>query len=76
MAGRIRRVLLAGCEPTPLQQSVEIQSGLSRALAAAVSRAIDMLESIATNKPHNRNGFGLEPVGAGILHESSRRAAL
>jgi hydrogenase maturation protease len=46
LGGKVDRLLLVGCEPTPLNDSADMQNGLSPAVAAAVPRAIEMIESI------------------------------
>ena len=48
LGGQLQRVLIVGCEPSPLDGD-EMQSRLSPAVAAAVPRAADLVESIVQN---------------------------
>ncbi len=45
MGGEVRRLLLVGCEPTPIDVE-EISMGLSTAVRAAVSEAASLIESL------------------------------
>ena len=60
LGGKVDRLLLVGCEPMPLEESTDMQSGLSPAVAAAVPRAIEMIESILESV---RTRQELEPAG-------------
>jgi hydrogenase maturation protease len=46
MGGRVDRLLVVGCEPTPLDASAEMQMGLSAAVRAAVDRAVPLVEAV------------------------------
>lgn len=48
MGGELGRILLVGCEPAPLE-SEEGKMGLSGPVEAAVSEAVDLVESLVTN---------------------------
>ncbi|HVX62162.1 MAG TPA: hydrogenase maturation protease [Pirellulales bacterium] len=45
LGGRVRHLLVVGCEPSPLE-GYDIQSGLSPPVAAAVNEAADLVESL------------------------------
>ncbi len=47
MGGRIGRVLLVGCEPTPFDSEHDVLEGLSPPLVTAVDQAADLIESLA-----------------------------
>ncbi len=47
LGGRVRRVLLVGCEPAPLQEDEEPEMGLSDPVRAAVEEAVALVESLA-----------------------------
>jgi hydrogenase maturation protease len=44
--GLVRRVLLVGCEPSPIDSERDIQMELSPPVLAAVDRAADLVESL------------------------------
>jgi len=46
MGGKIERLLLVGCEPTPDDAYEDMQSGLSAPVQAAVEEAIRLVESL------------------------------
>jgi hydrogenase maturation protease len=46
LGGRVDRLLVAGCEPTPLDASAEMQMGLSAPVRAAVDRAVPLIEAV------------------------------
>ena len=46
MGEPVRRVLLVGCEPTPLTDADDLSMGLSTAVAAAVEEAIRLIFSL------------------------------
>jgi hydrogenase maturation protease len=46
MGGQVGRLLLAGCEPTPLSEADELQTGLSDPVRAAVDEAVVLIESL------------------------------
>jgi hydrogenase maturation protease len=46
MGGKIERLLLIGCEPTPVDDYEEMQPGLSVPVRAAVEEAIPLMESL------------------------------
>jgi hydrogenase maturation protease len=47
MGGQVGRLLLVGCEPTPLNEADEMQTGLSGPVGAAVDEAVVLAESLA-----------------------------
>ena len=47
MGGELKRILLVGCEPAPLE-SEEGHMGLSEAVEAAVDEAVQIVESLVT----------------------------
>jgi hydrogenase maturation protease len=52
MGGTIERVLLVGCEPTPLASEDDMAMGLSEPVQAAVEEAVALIESlVCTNFP-------------------------
>ena len=56
MGGELKRILLVGCEPSPLETE-EGQMGLSEPVAAAVEEAVRLIESLVTNilEEHRQN---------------------
>ena len=46
MGGNLERVYVVGCEPAPLKADEEMQMELSPAVAAAVPRAVEMIETL------------------------------
>jgi len=48
MGGQVRRVLLLGCEPTPLDSDQEMSDQLSPPVAQAIEPAIEMLQSLVS----------------------------
>ncbi len=46
MGGRIDRLLVVGCEPAPLNEADEMQTGMSNAVRAAVDEAVVLVESL------------------------------
>lgn len=46
MGGKVERLLLVGCEPSPGSDYDEMQTGLSSPVRAAVDEAIPLLESL------------------------------
>lgn len=46
MGGKIERLLLVGCEPTPDSDYEDMQMELSGPVRAAVDEAVDLLESL------------------------------
>lgn len=46
MGGQVGRLLLVGCEPTPLNEADEMQTGLSEPVRAAVDEAVVLVESL------------------------------
>lgn len=46
LGGRVDRVLLIGCEPSPAADAEEMPQGLSEPVAAAVDEAVAMTESL------------------------------
>jgi hydrogenase maturation protease len=46
MGGGAGRMLLVGCEPVPIDPTLDIQVGLSPHVAAAIEPAADMVESL------------------------------
>jgi hydrogenase maturation protease len=68
MGGTPGRILLVGCEPTPLTDGEEMQMQLSPAVAAAIEPAADMIErlvrenlthQVALEVEHEANTVGL-----------------
>jgi len=56
MGGEFKRILLVGCEPSPLEAE-EGQMGLSEPVEVAVEEAVRLIESLVTNilEEHRRN---------------------
>ena len=46
LGGRVRRLLLVGCEPTPLDEADEMQTGLSEPVGRAVDEAVVLVEEL------------------------------
>ena len=46
LGGRVRRLLLDGCEPTPLDEADEMQTGLSEPVGRAVDEAVVLVEEL------------------------------
>ena len=46
MGGQVGRLLLVGCEPTPLNEADDMQAGLSAPVLAAVDEAVVLVESL------------------------------
>jgi hydrogenase maturation protease len=46
MGGTLRRLLVVGCEPAPLDSEDEMQMGLSPQVEAAVPEAVKLIESL------------------------------
>src|SRR5262249_2199524 len=65
MGGRIERLLLVGCEPTPPDDEDDMQMGLSDPVRAAIDEAVGMIESLVARLlrgevPRGRNIFQKE----------------
>jgi len=56
MGGELKRILLVGCEPSPLETE-EGQMGLSEPVAAAVEEAVGLIESLVRDilEEHRRS---------------------
>jgi hydrogenase maturation protease len=48
MGGRLQRILIVGCEPSPLDAESEGQIGLSQPVATAVDNAVELIELLIT----------------------------
>lgn len=48
LGGHVRRLLLVGCEPTPLADADDMQMGLSAVVQSAVDAAIPLIEELVT----------------------------
>jgi hydrogenase maturation protease len=46
LGGRQNRILLVGCEPTPMDSEQDMAMGLSDAVQAAIPEAVNMIESL------------------------------
>jgi hydrogenase maturation protease len=46
LGGRVKRLLLVGCEPTPLGEEAEMGLGMSEPVQAAVDEALGLIESL------------------------------
>jgi hydrogenase maturation protease len=46
MGGKIDRLILVGCEPTPAEVDDDMQVGLSEAVRASVEEAVGLIESL------------------------------
>jgi hydrogenase maturation protease len=46
MGGQVGRLLLVGCEPSPLAESDEMQAGLTEPVRVAVDEAVLLIESL------------------------------
>ena len=46
LGGRQNRILLVGCEPTPMDSEQDMAMGLSDAVGAAIPQALNMIESL------------------------------
>jgi hydrogenase maturation protease len=46
MGGRVERLLLIGCEPTPLRDEEDMREGLSDPVRASVEEAVRLIESL------------------------------
>ena len=46
MGGQVGRLLLVGCEPTPLDEADEMQTGLSEPVGRAVDEAVVLVEEL------------------------------
>lgn len=53
MGGKVGRLLLVGCEPTPPRDEDDMQMGLSDPVRAAVDEAIELVESLMTQLLRN-----------------------
>ena len=47
MGARVERLLLVGCEPSPLADTDDLQTGMSEAVQRAVEEAVPLVESLA-----------------------------
>ena len=56
MGGHVDRLLVVGCEPVPLDETADIQPGLSAAAAAAVPLAVERIERLIGEllEPHRQ----------------------
>jgi hydrogenase maturation protease len=61
MGGQVRRILLVGCEPSPLAEADEMQMGLSNAARAAVDEAVPMVHALVETIL-KESTWHLEPV--------------
>ncbi len=57
LGGRIDRLLLVGCEPSPLPAD-DMREGLSDAVAAAVDGAVQMVLELIEKIRESENGSG------------------
>jgi hydrogenase maturation protease len=48
MGGNLKRLLVVGCEPAPLDSDEEMQMGLSPQVEMAVPEAVELIESLIT----------------------------
>jgi hydrogenase maturation protease len=48
MGGQVERLLLVGCEPTPLAEADDMQMGMSEPVRAAVEEAVPLIEDLVT----------------------------
>jgi len=48
LGGRQNRILLVGCEPTPMDSEQDMAMELSEAVQAAIPEAVNMIESLLT----------------------------
>jgi hydrogenase maturation protease len=63
MGGVVKRLLVVGCEPTPVEDPEEFQDGLSEPVRTAVDEAIPLILSLATRLLHGEEiGASGEPV--------------
>lgn len=66
MGVRIGRLLLVGCEPTPLHSEHDMLDGLSPPVAGAVGAAVELIESVIdkliSGKPLGGNSRSEHPV--------------
>jgi len=46
LGGRVRRLLVVGCEPTPSGDAEEIETGMSAPVRAAAEEAVTLIESL------------------------------
>ncbi|HEY7422781.1 MAG TPA: hydrogenase maturation protease [Gemmataceae bacterium] len=46
MGGRVERLLLVGCEPTPISDEEDMREGLSAPVRASVDEAVHLVESL------------------------------
>ncbi|HTL31220.1 MAG TPA: hydrogenase maturation protease [Tepidisphaeraceae bacterium] len=46
MGGQVKRVLLLGCEPTPMDPDIDMSGDLSAPVAAAIDPAVKLLQSL------------------------------
>jgi hydrogenase maturation protease len=49
LGGRVKRMLVVGCEPEPLAEADDMRMGLSEAVGAAVDEAVAMVESLVAD---------------------------
>jgi hydrogenase maturation protease len=66
MGGQVGRLLLVGCEPTPLSEADEMQTGLSDPVRASVDEAVVLVESLVGRL---LGGDAVEPRGEAINPE-------
>jgi hydrogenase maturation protease len=57
MGGRVERLLLVGCEPSPLAEADEMAMGLSAPMRDAVETAVPLIESLVGRLLHGECGF-------------------
>ena len=66
LGGQVGRLLVVGCEPTPLSEADEMQTGLSDPIRAAVDEAVILVESLVGRL---LRGEAIEPNGEAINPE-------
>lgn len=64
MGGVLDRVLVVGCEPEPLDQYDEMETGLSHSVRAAVPRAADLVLHLAAEMARSREMANVTRSGA------------
>ncbi len=66
MGGRVDRLLVVGCEPSPPDGSDDMRAGLSESVRAAVDGAVALVESLVARL---RAGEEIEATGVGVVTE-------
>ena len=80
LGGKVRRVLLVGCEPTPFDSEQDMQMELSEPVRAAVDEAVAVVESLVQFSRSRKveSAGGTRSQGfmqrAGFKHEDLRNA--